>query len=191
VPARPVDGSTANPGRDLLAGAPGTSDRTEAIPTLVWLNGKDCGKRAPLLDEATLVGRGLDCAARVRDARASRRHAQIVYLRGEVRIFDLKSANGLRVDDIAVARQQRLFGGEVVSIGLTDLGFEAQLQSARALEAPSTLEDTAETEAPTELTELFALKAGWRRATARRIALALTAVAAAGFAATAVWRLFP
>ncbi len=98
------------------------------MPSLVWLNGKDCGKRLPLTDEAIYLGRGNGAAARVRDEQASRRHAKLVLSKEEARLVDLGSANGVLVDGEPIEVERRLFGGEILQIGETELAFEAELK---------------------------------------------------------------
>ncbi len=102
---------------------------------LVWLNGRDCGKRALLPAGPTLVGRGERCAARVRDAKASRLHVTLVLSNGEARATDEGSRNGLQINGVAVEGEQRLFGGEILTLGTTDLAFEAALPRAAARKA--------------------------------------------------------
>jgi hypothetical protein len=114
-------------GHELRVEAPDAEDRPAPIPALVWLNGRDCGKRTPLRAEAVLVGRGEHCAARVRDPMASRLHATLVLGSGEARVTDAGSCNGLKVNGVSVEGEQRLYGGEILTIGETDLAFEADL----------------------------------------------------------------
>lgn len=114
-------------GHELRVEAPEAEDRPAPVPALVWLNGRDCGKRAPLRAEAILVGRGEHCAARVRDPMASRLHATLVLGSGEARVTDAGSCNGLKIDGVSVEGEQRLYGGEILTVGETDLAFEADL----------------------------------------------------------------
>jgi hypothetical protein len=122
----PADGTGAV-ARSLLGKALGGAPCPSPLPSLVWLNGRDCGKRLPLLDEATFLGRGDGAAARVRDAAASRSHARIVLKAGEARLFDLESGNGLYVDGVKVEGSCALVGGEVIRLGETELLFEGAL----------------------------------------------------------------
>jgi hypothetical protein len=126
---------TAALARGLLGGALGAANAPSPLPTLIWLNGRDCGKRLPLLDEATFLGRGDGTGARVRDALASRAHAKLVVKDGAAQLLDLSSANGVCVDGARVEQQRDLWGGEVIRIGETELLFEAAL--ARSVPPPA------------------------------------------------------
>ena len=121
----PAEGTAAFARCMLGRGSTGPSG--SPLPTLVWLNGRDCGKRLPLLDEATFLGRGDGAVARVRDALASRTHAKIAVRQGRAWITHLGSANGLHVDGREVAARCDLYGGEVLRVGETELLFEACL----------------------------------------------------------------
>ncbi len=123
--ASPVDQGTATIARGVLGGAGVAA--VSPLPSLVWLNGRDCGKRLPLLDEATFLGRGEGTAARIRDALASRTHAKLTLREGVAVLKHLASANGLFVDGKPVEDEARLFGGEVLRIGETELLFDAEL----------------------------------------------------------------
>ena len=133
--ACPMDLGTAAIARGVLgsAGVAGLSP----LPSLVWLNGRDCGKRLTLLDEATFMGRGEGTSARVRDALASRTHAKLTLRDGTASLKHLASANGLFVDGKAVGDEVRLFGGEIIRIGETELLFDAQLARPQPSEVPS------------------------------------------------------
>lgn len=112
-------------GHELRVEARLSRERPAPAPALVWLNGRDCGKRALLTAETTLIGRGERCAVRVRDARASRLHATLVLDGGEARATDAGSRNGLKINGVSVRGEQRLFGGEILTLGGTELAFEA------------------------------------------------------------------
>ncbi|MGI5863504.1 MAG: FHA domain-containing protein [Myxococcales bacterium] len=125
-PERALEDGTAALARGVLAGA--LQCGQTPVPTLIWLNGPDCGKRLPLFDEAVFLGRGEGSAARVRDELASRVHAKLVIKDGEARVVDLQSANGLFVDRKKVDGEQVLWGGEILQIGDTEIAFDANLQ---------------------------------------------------------------
>lgn len=122
TPEGPAEG-TAALARGMLGSAL-TGSGSSALPSLVWLNGWDCGKRLPLLDEATFLGRGEGSGCRIRDALASRTHAKLLLREGKGLITDLVSANGVEVDGTRVDGERELSGGEVIRIGETELLFE-------------------------------------------------------------------
>lgn len=128
-----VDQGTAALARGVLGG--GVAGATP-LPSLLWLNGRDCGKRLTLLDEATFLGRGEGTAARIRDALASRTHAKLTLRDGTATLKHLSSSNGLHVDGKPVDGELRLFGGEVVRIGETELLFDAELPRPAARAVP-------------------------------------------------------
>lgn len=123
--AAPPDQGTAALARGVL-GSAGVA-AASPLPSLVWLNGRDCGKRLTLLDEATFLGRGDGAAARVRDALVSRTHAKLTLREGAARLQHLASSNGLFVDNKPVENEVELHGGEILRIGETHLLFEANL----------------------------------------------------------------
>lgn len=108
-----------------------------SLPSLVWLNGVDCGKRHVLADGATCLGRSGAAAAQVRDALASRTHARMVIGNDQGRVVDLSSANGLFVNGERVRGDRALAGGEILRIGDTELLFDAPRRE-RPLPGPAT-----------------------------------------------------
>lgn len=141
----PAEG-TAALARGLLCG--GFGQAPVPLPTLVWLNGRDCGKRLPLLDEATFLGRGDGAMARVRDALASRTHAKLLMRDGRALLSDLSSANGLFVDGQPITGERELVGGEVLRLGETELLFEAALARSRPPPPPMDAAPAAAPEQP-------------------------------------------
>ena len=94
------------------------------VPSLLWLNGPDLGKRVVLTEEATFIGRGEGCVARVNDTQASRMHAKLVRTAEGFSAVDLMSANGVLIDGERLQGTRPLRGGEVLQIGSTQIGFE-------------------------------------------------------------------
>jgi two-component system, NtrC family, response regulator AtoC len=83
------------------------------------------------------IGRGPEVELRVEHASVSRRHARIVIASGELRLSDLDSHNGTRVNGVAVDRVRVLVTGDVVAVGEVLLVVHAEL--ARTL--PHTILD--------------------------------------------------
>ncbi len=72
----------------------------------------------PLPSEgALLIGRGEEADLALSDAAASRRHARILVSASEVRVADLDSRNGTRVNGQPISGTVALATGDVVSIG--------------------------------------------------------------------------
>jgi S1-C subfamily serine protease len=79
------------------------------------LSGEDAG-RVVEVDRPLILGRVQGADVVIRDARASRRHAELVPDGAALRLHDLGSANGTLVDGEPV-QEARLQGGEEVRIG--------------------------------------------------------------------------
>ena len=104
-------------GRILTAGAP-------AIPLLQVVAGHDALQFA-LLDKrrAIEVGRDAGCALLLTDASVSRRHARLAFVDGDLRVEDLGSRNGTRVNGKDV-RESRLRPGDRLEVGNVLLRFD-------------------------------------------------------------------
>jgi putative serine protease PepD len=93
----------------------------------VWLevlSGEDAG-RVLEVDRPLVLGRVQGAGLVIRDARASRRHAELTPADGGLRLRDLGSANGTLVDG-APAREALLHGGEELVIGAVRIAVLAQ-----------------------------------------------------------------
>jgi DNA-binding NtrC family response regulator len=93
---------------------------------IVVLEGKDHGKRCSV-DAASpsrvLLGQSPVCTLRLTDPMVSRRHAALDVSGERLRIADLGSKNGTRVNDVAIT-EAFLSGGETIRIGATLLRVE-------------------------------------------------------------------
>ena len=85
-------------------------------------------------DEAT-IGRGAANAIQVADARASKQHAVVRRVAGRVKLVDLESKNGTRVNG-EFRNQRWLESGDVISIGDLQLTFDGS-DAAAAVAAPA------------------------------------------------------
>ena len=72
---------------------------------------------------AVLIGTSEVCNVRLRDPEVSRRHASVEVSHGDLRLRDLNSTNGTRVNGANV-RERKLADGDEVVIGTTVLRFE-------------------------------------------------------------------
>lgn len=89
-----------------------------SIPFLLILNGEHLGKRFLLKEGDNILGRVPEASIYVPDPQISRRHGNIMFKDGVVRIEDLKSTNGIFVDGIAI--ENALVNGlSRISIGNT------------------------------------------------------------------------
>lgn len=82
--------------------------------------GPDKGRRFPLPEGETVLGRSSACGIALADPVLSRRHCAITLAGGSLEITDLDSANGTVVNDAEVKRA-RLSPGDLVKIGETAL----------------------------------------------------------------------
>lgn len=74
-----------------------------------------------LYSERVLIGRGAHCRIIVLDPLVSREHALIRISRSEVVIEDLRSANGVYVNNVRIFEPQALFAGDRILVGTQEL----------------------------------------------------------------------
>ncbi len=92
------------------------------LPAWGQLIAVDGSAVVPLAINRTLIGRALDCDVRFANYQVSRHHAIMTRVRGDVRIADLGSSNGTRVNgDRISARPVDVPPGSLVTFG--DLSF--------------------------------------------------------------------
>ena len=86
---------------------------------------------------ALVLGRGPEADLRLDDPRASRRHARVIVCDGAVRVSDLGSRNGTRLNGEPLAGGRALEAGDVISIGEVVIvaQFRAHLPAVAAPEA--------------------------------------------------------
>src|SRR5580658_4507613 len=73
------------------------------------------------------VGRGGDCDVQIRDEKSSRKHARFYHEQGEWWVQDLDSANGTKVNGLAlITGSSKLKTNDVVSIGQAQLRFSLE-----------------------------------------------------------------
>jgi transcriptional regulator with PAS, ATPase and Fis domain len=88
--------------------------------------GPDAGRLFALDGQSafnTLIGTSPACAIQLTDRRVSRRHAALELARGELRVRDIGSTNGLRIQRVPVI-EAVLVGGEELELGDTVLRIE-------------------------------------------------------------------
>jgi hypothetical protein len=84
------------------------------------------GKRREIDTRRVVIGRSKDCDIQLADPNASRRHAEVRQEGSAYWLIDLDSTNGSSVNGRRTARA-KLAGGDVITIGSTDLLFERRL----------------------------------------------------------------
>lgn len=96
---------------------------TPAPAHLTITEGRERGRRVPLTLRTTL-GRGRGNSIVLRDAKVSRRHAEIRLQDGNFVIQDLNSRNGTFVNDQRISTAVALQPGDEIRVGDTVLRFE-------------------------------------------------------------------
>jgi len=77
----------------------------------------DGAAAVPLAMNRIIVGRALDCDVRFSNAEVSRHHALIIRARDDVRVADLGSSNGTRINGDRIAKPAPLLPGTLVTFG--------------------------------------------------------------------------
>ena len=91
---------------------------------LVFEEGTVQEKVWPVGDDTLSIGRSRGNVVQIRDdAGVSRRHAEVALRSGEYFIKDLGSTKGTLVDDVPIAAEEQLLGGERIQVGETRFVF--------------------------------------------------------------------
>lgn len=133
-PRLPVADSLLRSGSVVTIGRGGTAyvdPQRDAVAMVRIIEGPDTGKEFPIGAGSSIVGRERGCDVRLTDGLVSRRHARI-NVTESIEVIDLGSANGVQIDEQAVARSV-LRPADVVRIGDTALSVRriAHLSEAR------------------------------------------------------------
>lgn len=96
-----------------------TFDHPPAVLTL------STGQRVELHEGHYVIGRHLENDIVVNDSNVSRRHAEFVCAAGEVTVKDLGSTNGTKVNGVVINGEQLLQHGDVITLGTSQVTFEA------------------------------------------------------------------
>jgi hypothetical protein len=107
--------------------------------TLTCLTGLDTGRCHPVALSETLIGRGDNCAVRIRDRSVSRRHARVVRQRSNDLIEAMPDTNGLFLNGEPVKTATLLQSGDVIELGQSLLRYDGP---EKALEADEQAEPT-------------------------------------------------
>lgn len=112
---------TATPPSDSTLSVPGSSEkqgvrRQDEPHFLVIDQGSSAVFRIPSKPEFT-IGRGLDADLKLQHSSVSRQHAQVCWMNESLRVHDLGSHNGVRVNGTRISEPQVLCCGDVIQIG--------------------------------------------------------------------------
>lgn len=115
-----------------LAKSPEGEAVRERSFALTITSGPDKGRRYAIDVNAprVLLGQSESCAIRIGDREVSRRHAAIEHAGNALRIVDLGSTNGTRVDRVRIV-EALLTGGEILRVGSTTLRVDEVESSVR------------------------------------------------------------
>jgi len=83
------------------------------------------GERLSPREGTITIGRLPECTVPVNDSNVSRRHCEVRMSGGVIIIVDLGSTNGTKVNGVRIQGEHPLVDGDVVSVGILDLRFEA------------------------------------------------------------------
>jgi len=92
---------------------------------LVQYSGAKLGKRYPLKDTVSIVGRAQNVQLYIHEASVSRQHAKFVLAGDSVAVEDMGSSNGTFVNDAPVKIASQLKDGDIVRLGTVLLKFFA------------------------------------------------------------------
>ena len=97
---------------------------TPAPIQLTIIEGRARGRQVPLTQQTTTLGRGRGNSIVLRDAKVSRRHAEIRLQDSTFVLQDLNSRNGTFVNDQRISTAVTLQPGDEIRVGDTVLRFE-------------------------------------------------------------------
>jgi predicted component of type VI protein secretion system len=92
---------------------------------LIVANGKQLGKKIPVLSPKFLIGRGEECHLRPQSSLVSRKHCIILIEADSAAIEDLGSTNGTFVNNEKLEQRRELKTGDRIKVGM--LAMEVQL----------------------------------------------------------------
>lgn len=96
----------------------------EKSVVLVAVSGPDAGKSFTLLEGSNVVGRNDGSQVQLTDKSVSRSHAMISCSGGSLKLFDMGSSRGTKLDGVKLGGT-RVSSGDVVRVGRTELTFAA------------------------------------------------------------------
>ena len=106
------------------------------MPKLLILSGILEGKVFDLLDERVTVGRALDNVIRIEDGTVSSHHALFLTENEGIKLRDLNSTNGTRVNSLRIT-ETLLNNGDAVRMGSVEMRFESDIKKASQPLPPS------------------------------------------------------
>lgn len=83
------------------------------------------GKRCAIGEEVVTIGRLPECTLTLDDPNVSRRHAEVRAEGTVVKVIDLGSTNGVKLNGQRITGEHALSDGDIISLGATHLRYEA------------------------------------------------------------------
>lgn len=93
-----------------------TMNNPRRYPCLIMISGKNVGNKFSLDQDRYIIGRGTKAHIPLDEHTVSRRHAELMLRGSQVIIKDLKSKNGIYVNDVKVSGSI-LKDGDIVRVG--------------------------------------------------------------------------
>jgi hypothetical protein len=106
------------------------------MPKLQILSGILEGKVFDLLEERVTVGRALDNVIRIEDGTVSSHHSMFILEADGMKLRDLNSTNGTRVNGLRIV-ESMLNSGDAVRMGSVEMRFESDVKKASQPLPPS------------------------------------------------------
>jgi hypothetical protein len=103
---------------------------------LVVKQGADQGREIPLPETMFLIGRGPECHLRPHCQAVSTRHCAIAIWAGKVRVRDLQSRNGTRLNGQRIEGEAAASHGDVLRVGTMEFEFRISAEPGDVLPMP-------------------------------------------------------
>ncbi len=87
------------------------------------------GKVIDIMEERITVGRALDNMIRLEDGTVSHHHCMLLMEGGDIKLRDLNSTNGTRVNGMRIV-ESKLHNGDQVRMGSVEMRFESDVKKA-------------------------------------------------------------
>ena len=133
-PTAPLGGPGLRNGDIVQFGAPIGPDSISAPLQVAVVGGPDAGKVVPLTRSETVVGRARSCDVSLSDPEVSRQHLTLAVTRSGIRVRDLSSTNGTRVEGHRIAASESVISiGAAIRLGDSTLVVTSAHEGAAAL----------------------------------------------------------
>jgi pSer/pThr/pTyr-binding forkhead associated (FHA) protein len=103
---------------------------------LLIKQGPDQGREVPLPETMFLIGRGPECHLRPHCSAVSTRHCAIAIWAGKVRVRDLQSRNGTRLNGHLIDGEAAASDGDVLRVGTVEFEFRILAEAGDIVPAP-------------------------------------------------------